>query len=288
MALVAGPLTNPLIAGDVAVGGDIDWKLIAGDSVDQNSRRMLDGAFDVAEMSFSTFVKAREIGKDLIGLPIFTGRGFLQPGLVVSTASGIKHPEELAGKRVGVPQFWMTSTVWHRLILQRRHNVPEEAITWYTAADERFAEVPRSPGVTIHRLAGETSISEALAEGKVDATMVPPRGAPKGIGGAIQWPYPDIKKAESDYYADTGIFPIMHFVVLKESVHNEFPWLADALMTAFVETKKHAVAAGEVDADMWAYGLSENAKPLDAFLSFAAEKQWVAPARTTADFFVRN
>ena len=127
MSLIAGPLTDPLLGGEVAVAvsGDVAISVAAGPSVDRNSRMMLDGAFDVAEMSFSTYIKARELGKDLIGVPIFTGRGFLQPGVVCSVASGIRRPEDLAGKRVGVPQFWMTSSVWHRLILEQQHGVRE-------------------------------------------------------------------------------------------------------------------------------------------------------------------
>src|SRR5476649_979660 len=116
MSLIPGALTDPVLRNEVLVEGDAELTISAGTSVDRNSRQMLDGAFDIAEMSFSTYIKARELGHDLIGLPIFTGRGFLQPGLICSSASGIRKPEDIASKRVGLPQFWMTSSVWHRLI----------------------------------------------------------------------------------------------------------------------------------------------------------------------------
>ncbi len=174
MQLVAGELTDPILAGEVAVKGDVQFTVTAGTSVDGNSRQMLSGAFDVAEMSFATYLKAREPeGRDLIGLPIFTGRGFLQPGLLVSTASGITRPEDIAGRRVGVPQFWMTSSVWHRGILLQQHGVKAGAVEWYTASEERFEGVTFPPGVKINRLAEDIQPNAALEQGLVDVVMVP-------------------------------------------------------------------------------------------------------------------
>src|ERR687893_111997 len=84
MSLVPGPLTQPVLAGEVVPRGT-DVSVAAGKSVDGNSRQMLNLAFDVAEMSLATFLKAREQGTPLIGLPIFTGRRFLQPCVLAAT-----------------------------------------------------------------------------------------------------------------------------------------------------------------------------------------------------------
>jgi 4,5-dihydroxyphthalate decarboxylase len=295
MSLIPGPLTDSILSGEVVVPGDTELSISAGPSVDNNSRKMLDGAFDIAEMSFSTYIKARDLGKDLIGLPIFTGRGFLQPGLVSSTASGIARPEDIAGKRVGLPQYWMTSSVWHRLILEQQHGVQEKAVSWFTTSEERFDEVPEPAGVSIQRLPEGLNLEEALAQGKVDATMVPPRGALKKLGDGVRSPYDNLPDAQRAYYSATGIFPIMHFVVMRESVHKATPGLAGTLGAAFLEAKQRAQQRGELppilpgisaDADPWASGLAANKLPLEAFLGFARAHAWVSDTMKVQDCFV--
>jgi 4,5-dihydroxyphthalate decarboxylase len=292
MALVAGEITDPIIAGAAGVKGDVTFAITAGSSVDANSRQMLNGAYDVAEMSFATFLKAREQGRDLIGLPIFTGRGYLQPGLLVSTASGITRPEDIASRRVGVPQFWMTSSVWHRGILQQQHGVPAEAIEWFTAAEERFEGVTFPAGVKINRLAEGMNPNAALEQGLVDAVMVPPRGARGPMRPGTQSPYADLPDAQRTYFVKTGVFPIMHFVVMRESVHRKLPWLAGALGETFLEAKRGAEKAGTIPPpvadETWEFGLTENARALDTFLGFAREQGWISEGLTLADCFVAS
>ena len=117
ISLVPSALTNPILDGTSRIEG-IDLDTHVSKTVDSNSRAMLEGAFDVAEMSLATFVKGRAEGAPLIGLPIFTGRRFLEPGIGIREGAGISEPRELAGRRIGVPQFWMTSSVWHRAVLE--------------------------------------------------------------------------------------------------------------------------------------------------------------------------
>jgi 4,5-dihydroxyphthalate decarboxylase len=304
ISLIPGELTDPLIAGDVTVTGDVMFVTTVGKSVDANSRAMLDGAFDVAEMSFSTYVKARDLGRDLIGLPVFTGRGFLQPGITVSAASGIARPEDLAGKRVAIPQFWMTSTVWHRLILEQQHGIHDDAISWFAMSEERFKELPPSPGVSLQRLPDGVKVEEALLTGLTDASMVPPRGVSKHPNQAIRSPYADLEQTQRAFYSATGIFPIMHFVVMRKSLHEELPWLAGALTTAFGEAKRIAVERNVLPPmiagmtpdeqrklagnDPWAFGLQENRRALEAFLGFSRAKSWVSETLSIQDCFVEG
>lgn len=201
------------------------------------------------------------------------GRGFLQPGLIAGAASGITRPEQLAGRRVGVPQFWMTSSVWHRGIIAQQYNVPAERVTWCTAVEERFAGVTAPAGVTIERLEHGVSVEAALERGIVDAIAIPPRGVPRPLKPFMRWPYPDVTAAESAYEAETGIFPIMHFVVMRASLYARQPQLVDALTAAFAAAKP--------------LGLDENERTLTEFLGFAREQGWISPALRLADCFVR-
>jgi 4,5-dihydroxyphthalate decarboxylase len=301
MSLVAGELTDPLLHGAVRVAGDVAVALTTAASVDANSRAMLDGAFDIGEMSFSTYVKARDLGRDLIGLPIFTGRGFLQPGITCSDASGVRRPEDLAGKRIAVPQFWMTSTVWHRLILEQQHGVSERDVSWFTTSPERFKELPDAPGVSLQRLPEGMTLDQALQSGAVDATMVPPRGVSKHPLPETHSPYASLPDAQRAFFTMTGIFPIMHFLVMRSSLHEHQPQLAGALIEAFSDAKREAISnevippmiagitTGEqltlAGTDPWTFGVAENERVLEAFLTFSRARSWVSDSLTLRNCF---
>lgn len=295
MSLVPGPLTQPVLAGDVVPAGT-DVAVTAGKSVDGNSRQMLNLAFDVAEMSLATFLKAREQGTPLIGLPIFTGRRFLQPCVLVSTRAGIERPSDLAGKRVGLPQFWMTSSLWHRGILEQQHGVAQDAVAWHTITEERFAGLEMPPYVTLRRGAAEGSgppdgfLQELLLAGELDATMTPRPGDELARRDSrVRQLYRDVVQTQREYYLSTGVFPIMHFVVMRAELDAQHPWLAESLCAAFAAAKARTRAAGagpeppiagmapaEVAAvfgeDSWPYGLERNRRTLETFVGFATRQ----------------
>lgn len=300
MSLIASGLTQPVLDGDVKIP-NADFTVVPGKSVDGNSRQMLQGAFDVAEMSIATFLKAWDQGGDVIGLPIFTGRRFLQGAVLRSKRSSIRTPEDFRNKRVGLPQFWMTSSVWHRGILNQQHGVPQQDVTWYTAVDERFEGLRSPDGVTIDRLPEGRSLDDALVAGEIDAVMTPGRGVATAYPDQVTSPYPDLVEAQRAYFASTGVFPIMHFVVMKRSLSEQEPALVEGLFSAFVAAKQKAVDAGSADApieglsgdetaklfgpDPWRYGLAQNRRPLETFLQFAHGQGWVDRLPRIEDLF---
>jgi 4,5-dihydroxyphthalate decarboxylase len=302
MSLVPGPLTDPILSKDVAVGGDAGWSITPGASVDSNSRAMLEGKFDVAEMSFATFLKAFELGRDLIALPLFTGRGFLQPGILCATAAGIRKPEDIAGKRVGIPQYWMTSSVWHRAVLEQQHGVKPAAVKWFTAVEERFENLVFPSSVSVERLPEGVGVQDALTQDLVDAIMTPPRGVPKSMPAGLSSPYANLTQAQADYFAQTHVFPIMHFVVMRRSLAKELPWLAGAVTAAFDEAKLRADASDALRPviaglapdeerrlmgdDPWAFGLTANKPAVDTFFGTAHAQQWVGSGVNVGSCFV--
>ena len=50
--------------------------------------------------------------------------------------------------------------------------------------------------------------------------------------------FADHRKVEEDYYRRTGIFPIMHTLVMKTGLFEAEPWAAISLYKAFVEAKR--------------------------------------------------
>jgi 4,5-dihydroxyphthalate decarboxylase len=270
VSLVPSPLTGPLLDGSVKVEG-VELEPNASKTVDANSRAMLEGKYDVAEMSLATYLRAKETGAPLIGLPVFPGRRFPQPGAAVRRGSGIKRPRELAGKRVGLPQYWLTSSVWHRGVLQHEYGVAPKEVDWVTVVPERgAAEFPQ--GVRVTSREGAT-LPALLDAGEIDAALGPRPVEENCL-------FPDVAAEQREYLAHTGIFPIMHFIVLRESLAG----LAPNLMRAFAAVKQRATPEPPIygmsvgdglrvfGGDAYPYGLGPNRKVLDTFLGYAHEQ----------------
>ena len=90
---------------------------------------------------------------------------------------------------------------------------------------------------------GDRNLGHLLAAGELDAFIGARR--PAGAGSArnpapVRRLFPDFRRVERAYFEKTGIFPIMHTVVLKEELVREHPWLARSLYEAFAEAKRLA------------------------------------------------
>src|SRR5437870_2627108 len=152
-SFVPSPLTQAVIDQQVRPNGvDFDFSQQMRDVatsviIEANSKKMVAGELDVAEMSFGTFTRARDIGAPLFGLPVFPGRRFLQPAIAVRTDSDIESPSELRDKTAAVGQFWQTAFVWHRLLLNTMYGVRQEQMQWVCTAPERWDALPApAPG----------------------------------------------------------------------------------------------------------------------------------------------
>ena len=285
-------LTRPLLDGKIKPKG-VKLRARAGKGMDNLSRQMLNLELDIGEMAISAFVKAREKGIPLVGIPLFTsGRRFLQPGILLSKQAGIRDLSELRGKRVGVPQYWMSSSVWQRLILKQMHGISPEDLSWVTTAPERMLELRIPPKVKLRQDTSGRDPRELMQAGEVDVCMSPGGTQPGAQGGDFAVPaYPDWVAAQKEYYQRTGIFPIMHMTAMKEELALREPWLLESLCDAYQEAKKQAraeevpqssetPAAGQITKEMrdlmgddpWPYGISPNRRPLEALVESALDQ----------------
>jgi len=309
LSVIPSPLTRPVLSGEFAPRG-VAVRANEARSVDDNSRRMLDLAFDVGEMSLATFTKAREQGVPLLALPLFTGRRFLQPLVSVARAADVGDMSQLAGKRVGIPQFWMTSSVWHRLVLRQMHGVSQDQVSWVTSAPERMEALEAPPGVDIRQDTSGRSPRELLAAGEIDAIMSPRGGPPTGgepDANLAAPAYPDVVAAQRAYYQTTGIFPIMHMVVMREEVARQATALVGELCEAFeaaknagrgeaiVDARERPIVGGEPEDvrnllgdDPWPYGIGPNRHVLEKFLEDARDQGLIQRPIAVDDLFAPN
>jgi 4,5-dihydroxyphthalate decarboxylase len=54
--------------------------------------------------------------------------------------------------------------------------------------------------------------------------------------------FPDYRTVEREFHQRTGIFPIMHTLVIREALHREKPWIAENMVEAFEESKEWALS----------------------------------------------
>src|SRR5258708_24471965 len=144
--------------------------------------------FDAAEMSLSSYcVSLMRDDPAFIAIPVFPSRFFRHSCIFVSTKSGIGEPKELAGKRIGVPEFQMTAPVWIRGILQDEYGVEAAGCEYWTGGEEeprrdeklkldlpaKFRLKPIGPKQTLARMIAEGQI-EALHTARTPSPFATP------------------------------------------------------------------------------------------------------------------
>jgi 4,5-dihydroxyphthalate decarboxylase len=263
-------------------------------------RMMRHREFEVAELSLSSYVMSLDLDPPpFVALPAYPSRQFRHGGVFVHAGSGIERPEDLRGKVVGTPEWQLTACVWIRGILADRHGVPVDSVEYRTGGQETPGRVEKSPVdlggcVRIAPIPDGATLSGMLADGSIDALHSPRVPSSFRPGGPVRRLFADPVAAEKEYFAATGIFPIMHVVVVRRDVHERHPWVAQSLTKALHLAKRAALsdlydssalrfslpwlvpaveeARALMGEDYWSYGLAANAETLSTFLRYHHEQ----------------
>ncbi len=257
--------------------------------------------FPAAEMSLATYLNLRSRGDEgLVAIPVFPSRLFRHGYIFINTAAGIREPRDLAGKRVGTEQYQLTSSMWLRGILQDEYGVSPASIAWYVGGQDEpgvqeRAPVSPAPGVEVRAIGPDVTLGQLLVDGKIDALFAPHiptcfrQRAP-----TVARLFSDYPAVEADYYRRTGLFPIMHTVVLRRDVYEAHRWAAVSLFKAFCEAKRVALerlrftgtlasmvpwhihafeeAEGLFGDRFWPYGIDPNRRELETAIRYAHEQ----------------
>ncbi len=194
--------------------------------------------FDVSELSLSTYTVLRGRGEPLVAVPVFPSFSFRHSSIFVGAAAGIAAPKDLIGKRVGVPKYHMTAAVWIRGMLEDEYGVAPKDVHWFEGGEGSLVkevDVTLPPDVRRESVPAGRNLGDMVAAGELDAFVGARR--PAAFGERVRRLFPDFRRVERAYYEKTGIFPIMHTLVLKEELARQHPWLPRSLYDAFVESK---------------------------------------------------
>lgn len=273
--------------------------------------------FDVSEISLSSYIRTVAAGtSEYIGIPAFVSRVFRHSGIYVRADAGISKPEDLRGKRIGLPEYQITAVVWMRGMLQHEYGVSPSEIHWRSGGQEEPGRHERTPlkpikGIDLQAIPEDKTLIGMLENGELDAlfTARAPstflRGEPH-----IKRLFPDTRKAEMAYFKKTGHFPIMHLIGIRKSLAEKYPWLATSAYKAFCEAKALAmtdlcdvnalmVTLPFLDAetretmalmgqDFWKYGIHENIHDIEALTQYAFEQGLVDRKVAVEELFHRS
>lgn len=201
--------------------------------------------WDISEMSMGKYIALRAQGDmSMTALPVFVSRAFRHSMFYVKAGSSIQKPEDLEGKRIGIPEWAQTAGIYGRGYLSDHLGLDLARMQWVQAGVNqpgRAEKVRLTLPAGIHYAsAPDKSLNQMLLDGSVDAVMT--ARAPAAFGTDVQRLMPDYQAAEQAYFKATRVYPIMHALVIKTAVLDAHPWVAMNVYKAFVQAKTQSMA----------------------------------------------
>ncbi len=258
--------------------------------------------WDVSELSFAKYCSIMsQDNPPITGIPVFVSRVFRHSAFYIRSDGSIKVSSDLKGKRIGIPEWSQTATVYARGWLHHQGGAKLDDVEWVQAGVNapgrvEMANLNLPEGVNYTQVA-DKSLVEMLLSGEIDCMISahPPHEFEIDNSGITRL-MPDYRELEEEYFRETGIYPIMHTIAIKRDVYEEYPWIARNLMTAFEEARDLSVARltsvtasqipvpwGYVNAErtaetvfgnngIWPYGVEPSRVTIEAFLQYCDEQ----------------
>lgn len=300
--------TRPLIDGRIRPE-EIDLHFTILRPEETFARQIERQEFDVSEFSLSYFVFLRSRGNfPYTGIPVFLSRFFRHSCVYVNTQAGITAPADLQGKTVGVPWYPMTAAVWARAFLQHDYGLAPDKVRWVYMQDV-FPWTPPA-GLALELIAPDQTLDALLESGQIAALITARQPAPfRQRSPKVARLFPNYRQVEEDYFQRTRLFPIMHTVILRKEIRDQYPWAAASLFNAFEQAKQLAYQdLHEADAlkfmlpwlldeterterimgtDYWAYGFQVNRHTVSSLIRYSHEQGLAARAIPVEELFER-
>jgi 4,5-dihydroxyphthalate decarboxylase len=272
--------------------------------------------FDASELSMGAFLTAAARGRrPFVAIPIFPSRTFRHRCIFVNTGSRINTVQDLRGRRMGVPEYSMTAAVWLRGLFEHEYGVAPKDIYWVQAGEEHPGRKDRvdfemPSGVHMESCPG-TTLNAMIESGEIDAMMSPRmpscflQGSPK-----VRRLFPDYRRVEMEYFKKTGLFPIMHVMVIKRSIYDKEPWVAQTLYKAFCQSKdicmrelydtnilrvslpwtsaEYERTCELMTAEYWPYGVEPNRNNLETLHGYLLEQGLIKQRLNLDELFAKE
>ncbi|WP_439687048.1 4,5-dihydroxyphthalate decarboxylase [Cupriavidus oxalaticus] len=315
LSIAVGPYDRmrPLVDGEVQIEG-VDPTFMLQEPEEIFFRAFRHADYDICELSLSSYsVKTANGTSPYIAVPVFPSRAFRHTSVYVNANANINKPEDLKGKRVGVPEYQLTANVWVRLFLEEEYGVKASDIHWIRGGYEDPTRVEKitlnlPADVKLENAAEGKTISGMLEAGEIDALIGPrapscfDRGSPN-----VKYLFDDPQATAADWYRRTKLFPIMHTLGIRRTLVEQHPWLPMSVMKAFEKSKALALrrltdtsatkvtlpfiedqlraARRLMGDDFWSYGFAGNENTVNRFLKRHHEEGLSSRALEAKDLF---
>lgn len=299
LACTLSDRTRPVLDGRVPVPG-VTFLALPGEPEDIFRRALRDKAFQVTELSMGSHIVTTARGDSpYVGVPVFLSRAFRHSAIYVRTDRGIRGAADLAGRRIGLPEFQQTAALWVRGMLREHYGVDTAGIAWRTGGLEETGGSERvalqlPPHLDVRPIGPRETLNGLLAAGELDAIVAPrPPSCYTARSAPVDRLYPNYRQEEEAYHRATGFFPIMHCLAVRKDVAAEHPWLPLELFRAFSRAREmsleelsrvnvlrvslpwiaaeYEAQAAAMGGDPWPYGFRRNRDEVAAMIRYAVQ-----------------
>jgi 4,5-dihydroxyphthalate decarboxylase len=302
--------TAALASGEVKIEG-CEANYLGLDLLDIFFRAIRNQEFDITEMSFSSYMMMLARGTPPYrAIPVFLSRMWRHSAIYIRTDRGIRSPQDLKGRQIGVPEYQVTAALVARGMLSDEYGVKPADIRWRTGGIEHpgrpekvTLNLPRE--IVVEPIPSDKSLDGMLIAGEIDG-IVTPLPPPSFLNSApnVGRLFPNYRELEKAYYKKTKFHPIMHVAAIRTSLVEQHPWLAANVFSAFEKSKQIAMArlpnfgaakatlpwvAAEVEEtialmgkDYWPYGVEANRAALENMTRYSFE-QGLTPRKLSID-----
>ncbi|MCG5074846.1 ABC transporter substrate-binding protein [Paraburkholderia tagetis] len=297
LSVAVGPYDRmrPLVDGEVQIEG-VEPTFMLQEPEEIFFRALRHADYDICELSLSSYSVQTAAGTSAyVAIPVFPSRAFRHTSVYVNANAGIKKPEDLQGKRIGVPEYQLTANVWVRLFLEEEYRIKASDVTWVRGGYEDPTRVEKinlnlPKDVELVNAPEGKTISGMLDDGEIDA-LIGPRAPSCFDSGSpnVKYLFDDPQAEAAAWYRKTRLFPIMHTLGIRRTLVEQHPWLPMSVMKSFEKSKAIALrrltdtsatkvtlpfietqlrAARELMGDdFWPYGFAANEHTLNRFLA---------------------
>jgi len=255
--------------------GAIDSRSVALDFADVKAphsafkRVVRDLEFDVAELALVTYLMAKDHGKPLVLLPVIMFSRNQHPFFVYNAERGLVAPDKLAGKRIGIRAYSVTTVAWVRGVLAEEYGFDPASVHWVTFEEPHVAEF--ADPANAQRAPAGKDITAMLLAGEIDAAVMGAIPDDPRLKAVI----PDPDAAARAWQAKHQAIQINHMVVVKESLSRSNPEAVREVYRLLCESKRAAGLPVPGQPDPIPLGVRANRRNLDIAIEYCYRQRLI-------------
>jgi 4,5-dihydroxyphthalate decarboxylase len=233
--------------------------------------------YDVGELAIATYLQAKSFDTPYVLLPaVLVSRGQIHT-IAYNAERGPLSPKDLAGKRIGLRAYTVTTATWVRGMLAEQYGVDLSKIEWVTFEDPHVAEYTDPPGVK--RAPPGKELVQMLLDGEIDAAVV----GDKLPDPRLKHLVPDHEAATQRWIQAHGGIPINHMVVVRTELSKSRPDVVAEVFRLLRESKE--AAGAPKNPEPLRFGVEACRPVLEAMIGYAHNHGLIREKMTVDSLF---